>query len=84
MTRKPGFEPITLGAEPVDFGVHPRQQQLSRGGRYARPLELKNLLALALHLDAHVLDFGPNTVKHSYPQVNAVHVVHALFFMASR
>jgi hypothetical protein len=38
--------------------VHPRQQQLSRGGGYAGALKLKDFPSLSADLDAHPLNFG--------------------------
>src|SRR5216684_5740486 len=50
------FQPVALCTKPVDFVQHPIQQRLGRCGRDACSLELPNLAALAVHLDAHMLD----------------------------
>jgi hypothetical protein len=47
-----------LGAEVIDFGVHPTEEQFSRGRGYPRPLKLEDFLTLAPDLHPHVLDLS--------------------------
>jgi hypothetical protein len=61
------LEPVPLGAKVVDFGMHPAEEEFSRGRGDPRPLELEDFLALPGHLDAHSLDFSPDMVKHGRP-----------------
>src|SRR5882762_4741911 len=51
------LEPIPLGAEIVDFDVHPPKQGFGRGSGDPRSLQLKDFLPLAPELQAHVFDF---------------------------
>jgi hypothetical protein len=46
--------------------MHSREQQFSRGRGYPGPLELKDFLALAVHLPPHSLDLGPDEVEVWY------------------
>ena len=55
--------PVTLGAKPVDLGLHPRQQFFRRSGWDPCPLKLANFTALPRHLAAHVLDFISEVVE---------------------
>jgi len=57
------LESITLRTKIVNFGVHPAEEKLGRGRRYPGPLQLGDFLALASHLDAHVLDFASDKIE---------------------
>jgi hypothetical protein len=57
------LQPVPLGAEVVDFAVHPRQKQFGGGGGYSGPLKRKDFLALPSELDAHTFDFPPDVVE---------------------
>jgi hypothetical protein len=54
------LESLALSAEPVDSVEHSIQQGFGRGGGYSGTLELLDLSALPMNLQAHVLDLGPN------------------------
>jgi len=56
------FQPAALCTKPIDFVQHPIQQRFGRRGWDACSLELPNLAALAVDLNAHVLDLGPNVI----------------------
>lgn len=53
---------VPLLAKPFDFDVHPPEEKFSRGRGDPCPLKLEDFLALALHLDAHALDFSSELV----------------------
>jgi len=65
------LEPVPLGTQVVDLGVHPAKEEFSRGRRDPRPLELEDFLPLALDLDAHTVDFGSDLVEvwHGAPEI---------------
>ena len=54
--------PVSLLTKVVDLGLHPPQEEFSRGRGNPRPLELENFLPLAPYLDAHVLNFPSDVV----------------------
>src|SRR6266404_1239724 len=54
--------PVTLGAQPVYFGLHTFQQLFGGFGRDAGALEILNLFPLPQDLAAHVLDFRADVV----------------------
>jgi hypothetical protein len=56
------FQPVALCTKPIDFVQHPIQQSFGRSCLNACALELPNLAALAIDLNAHVLDLGPNVI----------------------
>jgi hypothetical protein len=56
------FQPVALCAKPIDFVQHPIQQHFGRRGWDACSLELPYLAALAVDLNAHTLDLGPNVI----------------------
>jgi hypothetical protein len=56
------FQPVALYTKPIDFFQHPIQQRFSGSRWNACSLELPNLTALAVHLNAHMLDLGPNVI----------------------
>jgi hypothetical protein len=57
------YLPVTLGAQPVYFGLHPFQQLFGGFGRDAGALEILNLFSLPQDLAAHALDFGADVVN---------------------
>jgi hypothetical protein len=61
-TRLLLFQPVALCAKPIDFVQHPIQQRCGRSRWNACSLELPNLAALAVDLNAHTLDLGPNAI----------------------
>jgi|SRR5450631_3443788 hypothetical protein len=60
------FQPVALRTKPIDVVQHPIQQRFGRRRWNACSLELPNLTALAMDLDAHTLDLGPNVfdIRH--------------------
>jgi hypothetical protein len=60
------FQPVALRTKPVDIVQHPIQQRFGRRRGNAGSLQLSNLTALAVDLDAHALDLGPNAfdIRH--------------------
>jgi hypothetical protein len=56
------FQTVALDTKPIDFVQHPIQQRFGRSRWNACSLELPNLAALAVHLNAHMLDLGPNVI----------------------
>jgi hypothetical protein len=57
------FQPVALCTKPIDFVQHPIQQRFGRSRWNACSLELPNLAALALDVNAHMLDLGPNVFE---------------------
>jgi hypothetical protein len=60
------FQPVALCTKPIDVVQHPIQQRFGRRGRNACSLQLPDLTALAVGLNAHALDLGPNAfdIRH--------------------
>jgi hypothetical protein len=62
------FQPLCT--KPIDLVQHPIQQRFGRRGRDACSLELPNLAALAVDLNAHMLDLGPNVIDIRHGSVS--------------
>jgi hypothetical protein len=60
------LDSVALSTKSSDLLEHSMQQRFGRGSRYPGFLKLPDLAALAIHLNAHPLDLGPNTldVRH--------------------
>lgn len=56
-------QPVTLANQLIDLVLHPLEQRHGRGRIDACPLEVENVSLLALDLNAHARDLGPNMVK---------------------
>jgi hypothetical protein len=65
------FQPIALLTKSIDVVQHAIQQRFGRRRADAGSLQLPDLTALAVDLDAHALDLSPNVfdVRHGAPLV---------------
>jgi hypothetical protein len=54
------YQSVALGAQPVNFGLHPAKQLFGGSGGDPGPLKILYLFALPLDLAAHLIDFSPD------------------------
>jgi hypothetical protein len=64
------FQPVALCTKPINVVQHPVQQRFGSSRWNACSLELPNLAALAVHLNAHMLDLGPNVIDIRHGSVS--------------